>query len=123
MYVMLGEDEKSKKVSKQTFKLYPSSLTAERIADIYVRLNGLENAIFWYEKSIELSKNPIEKSMAQTGLAVTFRKSGNSEKSLKLAQEATLTLNNCEQDENIIFIKKLLHSHFPKLDLKKPQII
>ena len=115
IYAMKGCTKESKNIAKQTFKCSPSDLTAERAADVYLRLNDLPGAISWYKTAIKLAKTASEKSMAQIGLAITYKKTGETTSALKEANNALQLLKHSGKNKNITLLKQSVYAHFPQL--------
>ena len=118
IYAMNGRTKKAKNFAASTFKSHPSFFTAERAADVYLRLNDSHRAISWYKKSIELAKQDDAKLMAQIGLAVTFKKTGNLKNALIEAKRAILLLEQSKIDKNTRILKQSLYANFPTLGRK-----
>ena len=115
IYAMLGRTKKAKNIARQTFKYHPSALTAERAADVHLRLNDLSGAISWYKTAIKQAKKVDEKSMAQIGLAIAYRQIGEISSALKEAIKALRLLKHSGRNKNITLLKQSIYAHFPQL--------
>src|SRR3989338_237188 len=115
IYAMKGRTKEAKKIAGQTFKYHPSDLTAERAADVHLRLNDLPGAISWYKIAVKLTKKADEKSMAQIGLAFTYKKIGEASSALKEANKALQLLKHSGKNKNITLLKQSVYAHFPQL--------
>ena len=118
---MKGRTKEAKNMAKQTFKFNPLDLTAERAADVHLRLNDLRGAISWYKTAIKLAKTAGEKSMAQIGLAIAYKKTGEMSSAFKEANEVLQVLKHSEKNINMILLKKFLYAHFPQLKIKNKE--
>jgi tetratricopeptide (TPR) repeat protein len=118
IYVMNGKYKQALNFAKNTFKLKPSSLTAERIADIYLRSNDFLKAITWYRKSIKESNNLAQKLLAQIAIAICYRKIKREKQAKK---EALFALNFLKRSksknnlDNIQILGKSLTDNFPEI--------
>ncbi len=115
IYAMLGNVEKGKSLAKQTFKLFPTTLTAERTADVHLRLNDTKGAICWYKKSIKLARKIPEKIIARLGLAIAYKKRGLLDKANKMAVLALQISKRARKNINVILLTESLYFHFPNL--------
>ena len=115
IYAMLGIAGRAKKIALQTFKYKPSSLTAERAADVCLRIQDNRGALLWYKKSVNLAKNSASRLMSRIGIAITYKRMGDSKTSLRHALKAFGLLKRARKDINVLFLKKMLYSHFPEL--------
>src|SRR3989344_5525670 len=115
IYAMTSRVKEAKNIARQTFKYHPSDLTAERVADVYLRLNDLPGAVSWYKTAIKLAKKTDEKSMAQIGLAITYKKIGETSSALEEAHKALQLLKHSGKNKNIILLKQSVYAHFPQL--------
>lgn len=115
IYAMIGCAKEAKKVARQTFKYCPSDLTAERAADVNLRLNDLSSAISWYKMAIKLAKKADGKSMAQIGLAIAYKQIGKTSSALREANKALQLLKRLGKNQNITLLKQSLYAHFPQL--------
>jgi tetratricopeptide (TPR) repeat protein len=118
IYVMQNKYKEANDFAKQTYKLKPSSLTSERIADIYLRSNDFPKAITWYKKSINLSNKIPQKLLSQIAIAICYRKMRKEKQATK---EALLALSfikksKSKNDKNfIIILSKSLFDNFPEI--------
>lgn len=115
IYAMTSRVKEAKNIARQTFKYHPSDLTAERVADVYLRLNDLPGAVSWYKTAIKLAKKTDEKSMAQIGLAITYKKIGETSSALEEAHKALQLLKHSGKNKNITLLKQSVYAHFPQL--------
>lgn len=119
IYVMLKYFEKAQKLAIQTYKYRPCSLTAERVADIYIRSNDFNNAIIWYEKAVKKTKIPTQKLIAQIGLSICYKKMKDNKRATKEALIALDFLKQSGKDKNTLLLKKTLFAYFPKITINK----
>ena len=120
MYAMLGKSKEAKKFANATYKYLPSTLTAERAADVYRRLNDPDGAMRWYQRAVKNAKKADERAMAHAGLATLYKHLGEVKKAIKEARMAIYFVKQTKQSKFLnqkLFIK-ILHSHIP--ELKKP---
>ncbi|OHA33041.1 MAG: hypothetical protein A2928_00640 [Candidatus Taylorbacteria bacterium RIFCSPLOWO2_01_FULL_45_15b] len=115
IYAMNGNGTGAKKIAKITYNKFPSSLTAERAADVYRLLNDFRGAIYWYKRAIKLAKKPDEKMIAVIGLAVTYMKNNMNDLALKNAVKALQISRLSKRNMNITLLKQTLCAHFPQL--------
>lgn len=115
IYAMLGKEEDAESLTKQTFKLFPSTLTSERVADIYFRLGEYKIATYWYSRAVKLARKTPEKLIAELGLAITYRKMGLLNKANKIALLALTIPKSLSKNKNVILLIESLYEHFPKL--------
>lgn len=115
IYAMIGRAKEAKQVARQTFQYYPSDLTAERAADVNLRLNDLSRAISWYKTAIKLAKKADSKSMAKIGLAVAYKQNGKTPSALKEASDALQLLKRSGKNKNFTLLKQSIFAHFPQL--------
>lgn len=119
IYAMLGRAKEAKNIARQTFKYHHSALTAERAADVHLRLNDLPGAIHWYKMAIKQAKKADEKSMAQIGLAIIYKQIGKTFFALKEALKALQLLKRSGRNKNVTLLKQSIYAHFPQLK-KRP---
>jgi len=118
IYVMQNKYKEANDFAKQTHKLKPSSLTAERIADIYLRSNDFQKAIIWYKKSINLSNKIPQKLLSQIAIAICYKKMKKKKQAEKEALIAFkfLKQSKLKKDKDIIvLLSKSLYDNFPEI--------
>lgn len=115
IYAMLKKNKGAKKLSEETYKKRPSAFTAERVADVHMRLNDFHGAIRWYKKAVNRGKNYTEKLIAQIGLAVCYKEINEAKRAITEARTALKFLKKADRDKNAMLLEKSLYSHFPKL--------
>ena len=120
IYAMLGKSRKAKAFACATYKYLPISLTAERAADVYRRLNDFNGAMRWYKKAVKKAKRVDEKATTHAGLAMLYRHMGRMEKALEEVQTAVYFIGRIKHPEmfNPKLLMKILRSHIP--EFKKP---
>jgi len=115
IYAMMDRAKEAKKLARQTFEHQPSALTAERAADVHLRLNDLPGAFTWYRTAITQAKKIEEKSMAQIGLAIVYKRIGKTSSALKEITMALQSLKRSGKNKNTTLLKQSIYAHFPQL--------
>lgn len=112
---MLDRAKEAKTIARQTFRYCPSTLTAERAADVHLRLSDLSGAVHWHKTAIKQAKKADEKSMAQIGLAIIYKRIGKTSFALKEALKALQLLKRSGGNKNVTLLKQSIYAHFPQL--------
>lgn len=120
IYAMLGKSGKAKTLALATYEYLPTTLTAERAADVCWRLNDFNGATRWYQRAVKKAKKADEKAIAHAGLAMLYRHLGKVEMAIKEVRIAIYFFQRAKHPEllNPKLLIKILRSHIP--ELKKP---
>ncbi|TSC67432.1 MAG: hypothetical protein CEO19_241 [Parcubacteria group bacterium Gr01-1014_73] len=117
IYAMLGKSRKAKTFVRATYNYLPISLTAERAADVYRRLNDLDGALRWHQRAVKKAKKADEKAIAHAGLAMLYRHMGKVEKAIEEVRIAIYFFKRVKHPKllNPKLLIKILRSHIPEL--------
>jgi len=113
IYAMLGKKTKAKELAKETYEYFPSSLSAERAADVNFRLNDFKRALYWYRLAVKNAEKTDEKATAHTGLAILYKNTNNIKKS---CYEAQIALRLIKGVDCLKLLKEILYAHIPELE-------
>ncbi|MCR4334116.1 MAG: hypothetical protein NUV47_00050 [Patescibacteria group bacterium] len=109
IYTAIGNNKDAIKIAKQNFKDQPNALTANRMADVYLRLDKYIEAGKWYKKYAEIAKKEkIPSYFIATDMAVFNFTIGNAVLGKKFANEA---LTNIPKNEIGLSLKKIIKSY------------
>lgn len=76
----LGERNKSIKMARNTYKIYPNALTANRLGAVYLEQSMKKEALFWYKKYEKLAlKTDLPKYFIYSDMAAIYKKCGEME--------------------------------------------
>lgn len=115
IYAMLGKKKEAILFARKTYKINPSTLTAERLADVYYRLGETNNAIFWYETAVKKTRDFTKKLFTQTNLAIAHKQMGNIKEAEREALKAFKFLNKAGKGENKKLLFRTLYNSFPEI--------
>jgi len=119
IYVMNKQYMQAIRIGQYTHKIFKTSMTAERLADIYQRARNLKHAIQYYREGVRLAKKPVEKLIAQIGVAISFKELNDTKAALKEASIAYRYTTQAKKGVNLKLLQQSLFAHFPELNLKK----
>src|SRR3989344_4461624 len=117
------QNHKKKALIKQNFK------QAINICKLIIKkLHNIDNRnllnvriylaqIYAMTSRVKEAKKTDEKSMAQIGLAITYKKIGETSSALEEAHKALQLLKHSGKNKNIILLKQSVYAHFPQLKI------
>jgi hypothetical protein len=74
----LGQGKKSINLAKNTYKMYPNALTANRLGAVYLEQDMKKEALFWYKKYEKLAlRTDLPKYYIYSDMAAVYKKCAN----------------------------------------------